>query len=80
MPKELKTGRRVTGLKQTVRAVRSGEAQRVFFARDADEALLAPLRALCRERGVPALDGGSMKELGEACGLAVGAAAAAELG
>lgn len=80
MPEERNTPRRVTGLKQTVRAVRSGEAKRVLLARDADEALLAPLRDLCRERGVPVTEHGSMKELGEFCGLAVGAAAAAVLG
>ena len=77
---ELKTRAHAAGLKQTLRAVRSGKASRVFLARDADPALIQPLRSLCEERGVPVWDGCSMHELGEAAGIAVGAASAAVIG
>ena len=80
MLSELKTVQHVAGLKQTIRAVRSGKAKRVFLARDADPMLTGPLRQLCEERGISVVEGHSMKELGEAGGIAVGAAAMAVVG
>ena len=80
MLSELKTVQHVAGLKQTVRAVRSGKAKRVFLARDADPMLTEPLRQLCEEREIPVAEGHSMRELGEAGGIAVGAAAIAVIG
>ena len=77
---ELKKIPHVSGLKQTVRAVKREEAKRVFIARDADPMMLENLRALCEERNVPIEEGHSMRELGEASGLAVGAAAIAVIG
>ena len=76
---ELKTREKVVGLKQSLRAAESGRAGRVFLARDADPALLDGLRRVCGERDVPVEDAFGMKELGAACGLSVGAAAAALL-
>ena len=80
MLSELRRSPHVAGLKQTVRAVRSGKAKRVFLARDADPMLTEPLRMLSEERGIPVTEGCSMKDLGEAGGIAVGAAAAAVIG
>ena len=77
---ELKKIPHVSGLKQTVRAVKREEAKRVFIARDADPMMLENLRALCQERNVPIEEGHSMRELGNACGLPVGAAAVAVIG
>ena len=70
---------RVAGVKQSTRAVREGRAERVLLSRDADPAVLAALVALCREKGVPTDDGFTMSSLGEACGVRVGASAAALL-
>lgn len=80
MLKELKTVQRVAGVKQSIRVVRSGEAKRVFLARDADPVLLQPLRTLCEEREIPVEEVRSMRELGEVSGIAVGAAAVAVVG
>ena len=79
MLKELTAKEKVVGLKQTRRALAEGRAQRVYVARDADPALTEPLRQLCRCCGVGAVEGWSMKELGRACGIQVGTAAAAIL-
>ena len=71
--KELRSGKKVSGVKQSRRAVREN------LARDADPALTDPIRALCREKGVPVVDRWDMRELGQAAGIQVGAAAAALL-
>ena len=68
---------RVTGLKQVGKAVKSHRATRVFLADDADAHVREPLRELCEEAGVPIEQVPTMKELGTACGIQVGAAAAA---
>ena len=49
----------------------------VFLARDADPGLTEPIEALCRERSVQYAWVPRMSELGSACGIEVGAAAAA---
>ena len=77
MLSELKAGSRVVGAKQTKRAIDGASALRVFLARDADPRVTEPIEALCAERGVPVEKGAAMKELGAACGIAVGAAVAA---
>lgn len=65
------------GTKQTKLALEKGEAQKVFIADDADEKLVSPIVELCRELGIPLVSVDSMRELGKACGIQVGAAAAA---
>ena len=79
MLEELRRGPRVAGVKQTARAVREGRALRVFLAHDADPRVTQPLGKLAEEAGVPVITVPSMKELGTACGIAVGSAAAALL-
>ena len=49
----------------------------LFLAEDADPRITQPVEALCAEKGVPVRRSGSMKELGRACGIAVGSAVAA---
>ena len=66
--------KRVVGVKQTRRAIQEGRAARVYLAADAD-----PLAALCQEKGVPVEGGKTLRELGRAVGIAVGAAAVAEV-
>lgn len=74
MLKELYSGKKVSGAKQSRRALLEGTAQTVYLAKDADPALTGPLRALCLERNVPVMDQWSMRELGQAAGIQVGAA------
>jgi large subunit ribosomal protein L7A len=70
---------RVTGLRQTQKAVAKGLAARVYLACDADPALTEPLAQLCRRAGIPVEQGMTMSRLGQACRIDVGCAAAAEL-
>lgn len=76
---ELKTGNKVVGVKQTKRALNDGKVLRIFLAEDADPRVTEPVEALSAEKGVEVVKIASMKDLGSACGIAVGSAVAALL-
>lgn len=76
---ELATAAKVAGAKQTRRAIEGGKAKTVFLAADADPRIIEPIAALCAEKGVAIRTDYSMRELGAACGIAVGCAVAAIL-
>lgn len=77
MLSELIASQKVVGAKQTRRALAGGQARTVYLAEDADPRVTEAIRDLCRESGVPVCDVPTMKELGQACGISVGAAVAA---
>ncbi len=76
-PCEIARHRVVVGAKQLRKALLSGSAQQVYLARNADPALIEPIAELCQKHSVPFTWVKSMNELGQACGIEVGAAAAA---
>ena len=76
MLQELVTPHKVTGSKQVRRALRDGRAARLYFAQDADPRLLQPMVQEAVNRQVPIQPVPSMRELGLACGISVGAAVA----
>ena len=76
MIQELSGPNKVVGAKQAKRALRDGRAVRLFMAMDADPRLLQPLVQEAVNRQVPVSQVPNMKELGAACGIAVGAAVA----
>ncbi len=77
MLNELEHAEKVVGVKQVRRALNDGRAKTLFLARDADPALTGPLAALAEEKGLAVNWTEHMRELGRACGIAVGAAVAA---
>ena len=79
MPENLTNSAKVVGAKQVRRALAAGRVKRLFLARDADPQLTHPLAEQAGAQGIEAVWFGSMKELGRDCGIAVGAAVAAEL-
>ena len=79
MLSELKQGPKVVGVKQTKRAINDGRAVRVFLAEDADPRVTDPIAVLCETQSIPVERVAQMKELGSACGIAVGSAVAALL-
>ncbi|MCI8842881.1 MAG: 50S ribosomal protein L7ae-like protein [Oscillospiraceae bacterium] len=79
MLEELKQGPIVVGLKQLKKALKDHAAQKVFLARDAESRLTAPIEAQCETDGIAVVWVATMAELGAACGIEVGAAAAATL-
>lgn len=77
MIRELSTSNKVVGAKQVRRALKDGRAARLYMAMDADPRLLQPLVQAAVNQQVPVEQVPTMKELGAACGIAVGSAAAA---
>lgn len=76
---ELRTAKKVIGVKQVMKAVNKGTAKRVFLANDAEERVLKPLYELCKQKQAAVQQDYSMDELGKACMIEVGAAAVAVL-
>ena len=77
MLNELEHAAKVVGVKQVRRVLANGRAKCVYLAKDADPQLIRPIKLLAQERGVEVVQAESMKALGRACGIAVGAACAA---
>ena len=72
------TGKKViVGSKQLKKALHNGKAHMVFLACNADPAITEPIAALCQQTCVDYVWVKSMTDLGHACGIEVGAAAAA---
>lgn len=71
----LKSGSKAIGIKQTLKAVESGTAKLVFIAKDADEKIIGNLKELCLSHGVSLEYIDTMKQLGKAVGIEVGASA-----
>ena len=69
----------VVGAKQLKKAVKAGRVKYVFLAENADPAVTEPLEELCTANHIQITWVRSMAELGRACGIEVGAAAAAVL-
>ncbi|MBS7219326.1 MAG: ribosomal L7Ae/L30e/S12e/Gadd45 family protein [Oscillospiraceae bacterium] len=76
MLEELRQAQKVVGSKQARRALRDRRAKKIYIARDADPRMLQPLVQEAVRTGVRVEQADSMKLLGEACGIAVGAAIA----
>jgi large subunit ribosomal protein L7A len=72
----LKHSSRTVGLKQSVKVVENGTAQTLFIARDAEERVISGIRELAVKKGINVEYIDTMKLLGKACGIEVGAAVA----
>ena len=74
------TGKQVVvGAKQLRKAFRDGRVVRVYLAENADPAITAPIEEQCQLNEVSCVWVPSMADLGRACGIEVGAAAAAAI-
>ena len=77
---EVKNGAQtVAGVKQTRKAITNNRAKVVLVAMDADVHVTEVLTKACLEKDVPLEKVPTMAELGTACGIHVGASAAAIL-
>lgn len=65
------------GTRQTVKALKAGEVNEVVIASDADPVIKSMLLQAAGAAGVTVTYADSMKKLGKACGISVGAAAVA---
>ncbi len=64
------------GVKQSYKAVTSGKAVILYIAKDAEQHVVRPLVELAAQFSVPIEYIDTMKELGKACKIDVGAATA----
>ena len=76
---ELRNHKPIVGMKQLRKALLRGGIRRVYLALDADPAVTMPLAELAQANGVEIYWVGKMHDLGRACNIEVGAAAAAPL-
>lgn len=76
---ELKTQHKVVGIKQLRKALKDGRVIRAYIAENADPQLTQPIEDACKAACVELITVPTMTELGKACGISVGAAAAGVL-
>lgn len=72
-------GNKVVGIKQTLKAIKSGNVKTIYIAKDADNKLIQSVKVLVDENSLELVFIDTMKELGKLCGIDVGAATAAVL-
>jgi large subunit ribosomal protein L7A len=76
----LRTARKKSiGTKQTAKAIEKGQTKTVFIAKDAEEHVTREIVKIAQEKGLELIFVDTMSALGKACGIEVGAAAAAIL-
>lgn len=71
--------KKAVGFKQTTKALKQEIAKVLYVAEDADAFLVEQLIEIARSKHIEVIKVESMKKLGKACGIDVGAAAAAVL-
>ncbi|WP_010652101.1 ribosomal L7Ae/L30e/S12e/Gadd45 family protein [Oceanobacillus massiliensis] len=67
----------IIGTKQTLKSMKNGKISEVVIADDADKQITHKVVSLAIELGIPYQHVNSMKKLGAACGIEVGAAVVA---
>ena len=72
---EIRQNNVVVGAKQFKKALRDDRALKAYLAENADPAVTEPIEMMCKEQKIPVVWVRTMKELGQACGIEVGAAA-----
>ncbi|SHN36990.1 50S ribosomal protein L7ae-like protein [Gracilibacillus kekensis] len=68
---------KIIGTKQVLKAIKNGQAKEVIIANDADLHITSKVSRLASDHNVPFFYVDSMKKLGKACGIDVGAATVA---
>lgn len=79
MLEKLETQNKTVGIKQSMKALNQDRVAVLFIARDAEDYLVQNMKQIAAGKDVQVVDAASMKELGKACGIDVGAAVAAVL-
>ena len=75
MQELLKSSKKAIGIKQSLKVVEADNAGVVFIASDADEKITGTLKELCIAKSIEIVYIDTMKQLGKACGIEVGASA-----
>ncbi len=72
----LNSAKKTIGIRQSQKAVEEGLVKVVFIARDAEERVIKNIKELCEKNLIEIVYVDTMKQLGKACGIEVGAAVA----
>ena len=72
----LKQGAFSAGLKASKKALASNRAQVIYIAKDAEARIIGEISQICKDNGIETVMAETMKGLGDACGIQVGAAVA----
>jgi large subunit ribosomal protein L7A len=78
--KVLQASKIVIGTKQATKALKQGMVKDIVIAADADSNVTTKLIKKAEELNIPVLQVDSMKKLGRACGIEVGASVVAIIG
>lgn len=73
---ELKTAKKLIGIKQALKAAQSDQVKKAFIAKNAEARVTEPLRQLCEEKNIEIEYVETKEELGKACNIEVSAAVA----
>ena len=71
-----RASKKAVGTKETKKALDEGRVVRVFIAQDAEAHVVRPVIDMSQQRSVCIIYVDSMSQLGQACGISVGAASA----
>ncbi|MBF8983478.1 ribosomal L7Ae/L30e/S12e/Gadd45 family protein [Lutibacter sp. B2] len=75
MLEELKNNQKlIIGTKQSLRVIKEDRAQTLFIAKDAEKHVTRNVEEIAKNHQVQIVYAESMKKLGKACGISVGAA------
>lgn len=74
MLEDLKGNNKVVGLKQSLKALEKDSVKTIYIAKDADEKVIRNIKDLCQKNSIEPVYAESMKVLGKACNIEVGAA------
>jgi large subunit ribosomal protein L7A len=69
-------GKKVVGIKQSLKAIKNDEVKSLYVASDADIKLIEPVLKLAQQNSLEVNYVETMKDLGKLCGIDVGAATA----
>ena len=69
---------RYVGTKQVLKAVQSGEVEKVYIGKDAEKHIVEELIKTCKQNNIEIVYIETMKELGKLAGIEIQAATAAE--
>lgn len=72
-------GKKVVGVKQSVKAINEGTVKIVYLAKDADKELVESVEKLSKEHSLQIVYIDTMKELGKLCNIDVKASTAVVL-
>jgi large subunit ribosomal protein L7A len=67
----------IIGLKQTLKAINGDRAVKVYLASDSDDYIKKSVIDACSQKNLEIVYVSTMKELGAACGIDIGASTAA---